>query len=686
MDVMPDSPAVPVAIPLHVVLFSGGRGGDALVRRLAGDPRIRLTIAINGYDDGASTGEVRRFLGDCLGPSDFRKNASRVSRVLQASPEALTRTLDFRLPALCPPETALGVFAVCRGQSPPISDLDRQIEALMRGLDAGSRAGFVGSLTTFEREYRSTGRPFEFGDCALGNLVFAGCFLECGREFNAAVDRYAALCGLPPGIIENVTDGTDAYLVALTESGEVLATEAQIVDARRRNVVRDIYLLRNRLSADDVRRLSQTSFEAADAVLTERAASLRLNPRLADRIARADLIIFAPGTQHSSLFPSYLTAQLGGALAANARAHKLMVTNLQADAEIHGASGVDLVQRALYYLREKNRRPYVTPSLVSLCLINEPAEESAAHVRPGEVERLEDLRLVRVENYEDRDTGRHDSAKVLEPFLDELLERRTPRRLAILLTDSESDAKLAQTILEMIRGGLTDLPLQVEVFYARAEPLQPSFTESVPFPVRRIEPRPGVTDVFVKACRELHADYVALIDSSGMYNGEDVARLAAVVASRRADAVWGSRRLSLREIHASYRLRYRHSPMLGAISYLGSHVLSVIYLLLYGRYVSDTLSEVRVCRLPYLEGLDATHAVVNHELLSRLLRDHAEIVEVPVQFLPLSPRAVRRTTVGDGIRALGTILRWRVAPPVRSVAAGSPATASGDHPLATRRS
>ena len=32
-----------------------------------------------------------------------------------------------------------------------------------------------------------------------------------------------------------------------------------------------------------------------------------LNPRLADRIRSADLVIYAAGTQHSSLFPSYLT-------------------------------------------------------------------------------------------------------------------------------------------------------------------------------------------------------------------------------------------------------------------------------------------------------------------------------------------------------------------------------------------
>ena len=64
---------------VRVVLFSGGRGSGALTRQLVKLPNVSLTVAINGYDDGASTGEIRRFLGDALGPSDFRKNASRIA-------------------------------------------------------------------------------------------------------------------------------------------------------------------------------------------------------------------------------------------------------------------------------------------------------------------------------------------------------------------------------------------------------------------------------------------------------------------------------------------------------------------------------------------------------------------------------------------------------------------------------
>ena len=38
------------------------------------------------------------------------------------------------------------------------------------------------------------------------------------------------------------------------------------------------------------------------------------------------------------------------------------------------------------------------------------------------------------------------------------------------------------------------------------------------------------------------------------------------------------------------------NAVLGAVSYAGSHVLSLAYLVLYGRYVSDTLSAVRAVR------------------------------------------------------------------------------------------
>ena len=58
-----------------------------------------------------------------------------------------------------------------------------------------------------------------------------------------AVDDYCALLGLPPGLIENVTDGTDALLVAIDADGRLLGSEEEIVDAKRQNRIKDIFLL-----------------------------------------------------------------------------------------------------------------------------------------------------------------------------------------------------------------------------------------------------------------------------------------------------------------------------------------------------------------------------------------------------------------------------------------------------------
>ena len=63
----------------------------------------------------------------------------------------------------------------------------------------------------------------------------------------------------------------------------------------------------------------------------------------------------------------------------------------------------------------------------------------------------------------------------------------------------------------------------------------------------------------------------------------------------------------------------------------------------------------------------------NQIVLSHLLRQRAEVFETPVYYFPISPEKVRRTTVGDGLRSLATILRlrWSALPP----ATAAPATA-----------
>jgi len=88
----------------------------------------------------------------------------------------------------------------------------------------------------------------------------------------------------------------------------------------------------------------------------------------------------------------------------------------------------------------------------------------------------------------------------------------------------------------------------------------------------------------------------------------------------------------------------------------------LLFLFLYGCYISDTLSGARVVQSRYLieAGFGPTSERTNQRLLSTMLRQEADILETPVQFLPLSPARVRRTTAASGLRSLVSILWWRV--------------------------
>ncbi len=641
-----------------VVLFSGGRGSDVLSRQLIGHPDVALTIAINGYDDGASTGEVRRFLGDSLGPSDFRKNASRVARETRSCAAGIIEGLDTRLPTPCSREGALQALegvAVAGG-----AQMRQRIDAVRRELESG--------------------RDFEFSDCAIGNLVFAGCYLHCGRRFNDAVDDYCALLGLPAGLVENVSDGTNAFLVALERDRGLLVSEAEIVDGKQQNRISDVFLIDRALTEEDRGALERLSRDECAKWLENRSVPIPLNRRLRERLGSADLIIYAPGTQHSSLFPSYLTKDLARAIASNLTAIKLLVTNIQADAEISGSSAVDIVERAVYYLKEKGRLPLPVPTLITHYIINDPkileTDVDAGYVPLGHLETLEDPRLVRIGHYEDGVSGRHDASKVLTPFLESFVTQRRRQRLAVWLYDAVSLNKLSQSVLEMLRAGIQNLAVDVTVFYTADADLDDAFMQPLPIALQNLRHGsipPG--KAFVQALAEREFDYAALFESSGMYRGEDLVSVISPLMSGRIDAVWGSRRLSLKDIEASYRLRYNHRALLGSFSYVGSHLLSAAYLTLFGRYISDTLSGVRAVRAGVLTTLPVPpdDKLANQYLLCALLSEKADVLETPVQFLPLSPGRVRRTTLAEGLRSLAVIGWQRMTRTKRSVATAAAA-------------
>jgi len=60
---------------MHITIISGGSGSANIQKGLYEIcPNLPINLLINGYDDGKSTGVLRKLYLNTLGISDFRKN------------------------------------------------------------------------------------------------------------------------------------------------------------------------------------------------------------------------------------------------------------------------------------------------------------------------------------------------------------------------------------------------------------------------------------------------------------------------------------------------------------------------------------------------------------------------------------------------------------------------------------
>jgi hypothetical protein len=137
--------------PLRVVIFCGGRGSSTIIREFIRWPQVNLSLLVNAYDDGLSTGELRDFIPSMLGPSDFRKNLSQLLDFCSSEQYALQKILELRLPndfdaARFERLTA----ALARNTSPGILP---QVEELFHELDEPRRLRISSFLDRFSEYF-----------------------------------------------------------------------------------------------------------------------------------------------------------------------------------------------------------------------------------------------------------------------------------------------------------------------------------------------------------------------------------------------------------------------------------------------------------------------------------------------------------------------------------------------------
>ena len=396
---------------LNVVVLNGGRGAATLIPALLGQDGLRVTSVVNAYDDGKSTGEIRRFFG-MLGPSDIRKVQELMLNDQDQDYAASLHLFRYRFPDHCDRAAVLQDLAA-------FADGKR---ADLTGVSFSSPT-VCDALRTFVREFleglgvieKVKAERLSFSDCSIMNCIYAGAFLHFRRNIEQAtlsISRLFRLRGtVLPNAIENKT------LVALREDGEMLYSEAEIVELRSNVRIERIYLV------DHVpKRVQFEPLTVAEkrAFLDRHHSFVEVGPQVRLALQQADLIIYSAGTQHSSLYPTYLTTGLARSIADNRSAFKVFVTNIGADYETPSYVASDYLRGAFRYLNLADERVYALGELFSRVLINTGRRKDDETYVEFDEGGFADLPVSRdLTDLESVETpGRHDGLKLVSTILD----------------------------------------------------------------------------------------------------------------------------------------------------------------------------------------------------------------------------------------------------------------------------
>ncbi|MBV8686763.1 MAG: YvcK family protein [Alphaproteobacteria bacterium] len=394
---------------LNIVVLNGGRGAASIIPAMLRHQGLNVTSIVNAYDDGKSTGEIRRFF-DMLGPSDIRKVQELMLPEEDPQHEASRALFAFRYEVGADREAILAemrAFADGGSSVAGIALTSRTVAAAVRTFVRE----FLDGLAVIEK---ARGARFEFGDCSLMNCLYAGAYLACRRDMELTTKTMDRLFRLKGTVLPNSVE--NKWLMALRQNGEVLYSEAEIVELRSNVLIDAVYLLDRPL---DRTRFAALTLEQQRYFLSRHHAGAAASPGVRLALEQADVIVFSAGTQHSSLYPTYMSRGIAETIARNREALKVFVTNIGADYETPSYRASDYVRGAYKYLRLAEGRQYAMPELFSAILINNGRRKADETYVDYDEENFAEIPVRRiVDDFESAASpGKHDGARVIDTIL-----------------------------------------------------------------------------------------------------------------------------------------------------------------------------------------------------------------------------------------------------------------------------
>jgi len=292
-----------------ITLITGGSGSENIQRGLYKiNKNINLNIIINGYDDGKSTGILRKLFKNSLGISDFRKNQILEYNLIYGDND-IYKILNNR-------------FTIKNGWR---DSLDYLLKLVNDIENVNIRDFLITNITYFFNLEES--KEIIYEDFNFMNIIY--CALLHQNDFNiiTVCNIIKNIFNLNNNIYVNSHD--NLILNGITANNNILVNEESIV---------------NFIPLNNFDKIIDIKFENNKIpLLNEDTKQLLLN---------SDIIILSCGTQFSSLIPTYKTL-LFNDIFKESKADKYLILNCDYDNDIINYTGDELLDKINEYISLK---------------------------------------------------------------------------------------------------------------------------------------------------------------------------------------------------------------------------------------------------------------------------------------------------------------------------------------------
>ena len=648
---------------INISIFSGGSGNAELARNFCEldnkTNNINLNFIINGYDDGKSTGFIRRLFPGMLGPSDFRKNCNNIIIPNNQTNNTLKKILNYRFKNF---ESYVKFFN-------KIKKKDKKYFEFIDRLPWNKYLKFVDMIIIFNN-YISKKKflKYEFSDISLGNIIFAAYFLYNRKNFNKTIKHFSNFFEIKHKIL-NVTNGQNLYLCGLTKNGEILEDEVSIIENKKKESIIEIFLIKEKLSPRNLKKLIKIkNLDKKRAHLKKLNIQPSLNQELKSIIKNSDVIIYGPGTQNSSLYPSYLTKGLRN-IVSNSKAKKIFISNIFKDNDIVNESTSSIIDKFFYYFdSKKEEKKLVKNKLINYYFVHKTDEKDINNLYQ-KYYLSEDLKKKKeIFKFDwEKSRGIHFSNLIVNKIFQIIKKKnffeknRSFQTLSIILPCLNEKNKLNKVLKDITNYKLKDFNLSIELIFVDGGSTDGSLIIAKRFKELKIyslknKKRGECIDFGIKNAK---GDIILIFPTDGEFSVSDIQNLVSQIYLRKSEVVFGSRLIKNLDPSKMIKKVYGKNIFLYYLSKFGGMAISAFTLILFNRFLTDPLTTFKCFNSSVVKNLHINAKGVNYDIEQYLkfYEKGVYVDEQPVNYKARSYKDGKKTNFIDGLSCIYTLLK-----------------------------